>query len=162
MTDKPKQKIIWLRYLLLTLILGLFICGGLLVYIGLSGLDSISIEQNRTAELTIIPYCTLTPTSIPLDTKQQITVRYVSPEGFSIGAFVQIMNTQGAGLKIRSNPGTGDEVLFIGMDGDLFKIIDGPDEKDGFVWWKLAGFSDKKLEGWAAANYLTLAAPPVE
>jgi len=162
MTEKPKKKIISIKLCLFVLVLGLFICAAILVYIGLSGLETVTVEKNTTVQLTIIPFSTLTPTSVPIDTKQQITVRYVSAEGFTIGAFVQIMNTQGAGLKIRSNPGTGDKVFFVGMDGDLFTIVDGPDEKNGYSWWKLQGYSDKNLEGWAAADYLTLAAPPAE
>ena len=45
------------------------------------------------------------------------------------------------------------QVLFRAAAGAIFDVIGGPQEADGFTWWRLHDprFS---VEGWAVANYL--------
>ena len=91
------------------------------------------------------------PTSIPEE--QETTL---DTGGFSIGSVVQIYNTEGAGLRLRSNPGTSSSVQFIGDELELFTVINGPTELDGYVWWYLESPYDTTRSGWAAAAYLQL------
>ncbi len=163
MPDKSNHSIVTLQTCLYSLVFGLILCLGIIFFISLSGRETVKNKENAVAQLTIIPAPTFIATAVTtIDESPNLEVRYVSPEGFTIGAFVQIMNTQGAGLKVRSESGTGGEVTFIGMDGDLFMFIDGPDDKKGYSWWKLQGVEDTQLTGWAAADYLSLAAPAAD
>ncbi len=143
----------------LTLLLGVLVFGGIIAVFLISGRGTPESSEDALAQLTIIPAPTITPTvPVPLGTPN-LSVRYVSPEGFSVGAYVKVENTQGAGLKIRPKPGTGSDVTFIADEGDLFKVIDGPDDRNGYIWWRLQGLNDKALEGWGASAFLTLVAP---
>ncbi|MCX6054480.1 MAG: SH3 domain-containing protein [Chloroflexi bacterium] len=73
---------------------------------------------------------------------------------FSIGAYVQITGTGGVGLRIRENPGTGSETIFLANESEVFKIIGGPINNDQFNWWQLQAPYDKNRQGWAAADYI--------
>jgi hypothetical protein len=118
--------------------------------------------RQPTAIFTVIPALTSTPT---LTSEQMLTpsptaIGYISPEGITIGAFVQITGTEGAGLRIRSGAGTDQQPLFVGLDAEVFRIKDGPKDADGFTWWFLEAPYDSKRAGWAASKYLQMVAPP--
>lgn len=117
-------------------------------------------EHEESAQMTIIPAPTLTLTSVLPTATPEVTINYVSPEGFSVGAYVRIAKTDGQGLMIRPSPGTGEIPLFVASEGELFLIIDGPDEANGYVWWNVQKVSDETWNGWAAADFLELSAPP--
>jgi len=74
------------------------------------------------------------------------------------GDYVQISGTGGDGLRVRSGPGTQNPPLFLGMEAEVFQVIDGPKEADGFLWWNLAAPYDENRKGWAASNYLSVIA----
>jgi len=73
-----------------------------------------------------------------------------------VGAVVQISGTDGAGLRLRSEPGTASEVRFIGMDAEAFEVREGPQDQDDIVWWYLVSPYDEARSGWAASGYLTV------
>jgi hypothetical protein len=50
--------------------------------------------------------------------------------------------------RIRSNPGSGGEVLGEAQPGDNLLVIDGPQCASGLTWWKVRSLDG--LEGWAA------------
>ncbi len=143
----------------------LIIISGIIVFFitflttGILGLKSRKADADQLAQMTIIPAPTLTPIIAALEVQPTMVVRYVSTEGFTTGAYVKIVNTQGSGLKIRPEPGTAGIPLFIAMDGELYMIMDGPQDQDGYIWWKLRSVEDETKEGWGAANYFELAAP---
>lgn len=138
---------------------GLLFVGALIVITG-SALQNDPPSAAALAQMTVIPAPTITPTVPVVDEGETIDVRYVSPEGFSIGAYVKIQNTQGAGLKIRPNPGTDGNVKFIADEGELFIITEGPDDRNGYTWWKLEGFENPERAGWGASAFFELVAPP--
>ena len=101
----------------------------------------------------------VTPTSLPATLpaeNEEIDLDGQSPDDIQIGSVVQIFNTEGAGLRLRSNPGTSSSVQFIGEELEPFSVINGPVEQDGFVWWYLESPYDANRGGWAAATYLQL------
>ena len=109
------------------------------------------------ADLTIIPPSTATPgpTSVPT------TDATGTPEGqIGIGAYVQITGTEGAGLRIRKDPGQTGETVFLGEEEETFVVKDGPREADGYTWWYLVAPYDDTRAGWAAADYLAAIPPP--
>ena len=159
MDGKRKERVVTMTTCIMSLILSVVVFLGIIMVVISTRNPADDDPENALAQLTIIPAPTITATSPVVAEQPNLEVRYISPEGFSIGAYVKIANTQGAGLKIRPNPGTGGEVSFIASDGDLFTIIDGPDERNGYAWWKLEGFEDNSLVGWGASDYFALVAP---
>lgn len=119
-------------------------------------------DEIPTAVITIIAAPTATPTLSPdeLLTPSPTPPGYISPEGITLGAYVQITGTEGAGLRIRSGPGTGNKPLFLGLDAEVFLVKEGPAESDGFTWWLLEAPYDSTRAGWAASKYLQVVAPP--
>lgn len=134
----------------------------ILIY-GILGLNGVSYQKTisgrTTAYLTVIA-----PAFIPT---QDLSLLFITPtpttdpsfgdlQGIQIGKFVQITGTQGVGLKIRKQSGTGSSVNFIANDLETFQVIDGPVMKDDIVWWNIVTPYDPSRQGWAAASYLTL------
>jgi hypothetical protein len=74
----------------------------------------------------------------------------------SIGSFVQISGTDGAGLRIRLEPGIENVPQFIAMENEVFEVKDGPEYVDEFTWWFLVAPYNNNRKGWAAGTYLTV------
>lgn len=108
-----------------------------------------------TASFVVIPAPTLTQTPDPAITATVSAVNEVR-DGISKGSVVQIHGTEGAGLRLRSGPGTDYGLEFVGMDTELFEVKDGPVDSDGYVWWYLVSQYDENRSGWAASAYLSL------
>ena len=116
-----------------------------------------------TVALTVIPALTRTPTQVPTD--EDISPESTFPVGnpdsdLSIGAFVKVSGTGGAGLRLRLNPGLEAEPQFLGFEDEIFKIEEGPEEVDGYTWWYLVAPFESERIGWAAANYLEIVQEP--
>lgn len=74
-------------------------------------------------------------------------------DGFAAGEYVVIAGTSGAGLRIRTAPGTQAAIVYYGNDGETFRVVGGPVEADGFSWWYLE-HPQQEVRGWAAQDYL--------
>ncbi len=105
------------------------------------------VIQPPTPAATITP--TLAPSSAP-----------PSNDKIQVGSYVQIGGTGGAGLRLRSTPGTKSSPLFLGMEAEAFHVEDGPKYMDGFTWWYLVAPYDKNRSGWAVSNYLLIIQNP--
>ena len=75
-------------------------------------------------------------------------------DGIAVGMYVQISGTEGYGLQIREAPGVGSQPKFLAMDAEVFLVIDGPKDQDGYTWWLLKAPYDETRTGWAASKYL--------
>jgi len=75
-----------------------------------------------------------------------------------LGAFVQVFNTSGSGLQIRSGAGVQNPPNFVALDAEVFEVVDGPVEVDGYTWWLLTAPYDETRSGWAASAYLEVIA----
>jgi hypothetical protein len=73
--------------------------------------------------------------------------------------YVQISGTGGVGLYIREAPGVNSSARFLGMDSEVFKVIDGARESGGLLWYMLEAPYDESRSGWAAAEYLQVVSP---
>jgi len=110
-----------------------------------------------TAALTVIAAPTATLTEIPSSDEfpKSTSDAGLHPiEDLRIGSFVKVSGTEGAGLRLRSNPGLDSEPLYLGLEDEIFKIEDGPVELDGYQWWYLAAPFDSSRNGWAVSIYL--------
>lgn len=116
------------------------------------------IAHIPTAGLTLLPYQTLTPSLVPIynSTQSQGAESTVIVNQISPGMFVQISGTGGAGLHLRSGPGTEFSSNFVGMENEVFEVIGGPEDANGFTWWFLSAPYDETRNGWAVENYLSI------
>jgi hypothetical protein len=109
------------------------------------------------ADLTIIAPSTATSAAIEVPTPATTP----TPEGqIGIGSYVQIIGTEGAGLRIRKDPGQSGDTVFIGEEEEIFLVKDGPRDADGYTWWYLIAPYDETRAGWAAADYLASVPAP--
>jgi hypothetical protein len=83
-----------------------------------------------------------------------------SPGVIAKGAYIQIVGTGGSGLRVRSEPGLQGEVLFLALEDEVFQVMDGPSEADGYTWWYLVAPYNNKFSGWAVADYLAVIQNP--
>jgi hypothetical protein len=116
-------------------------------------------DGQPSALMTIIPAPTATATLQPTSVLPSATAP-VAVGGISQGMYVQISGTEGQGLRLRAGPGTSNPPRFLGMDAEVFQVVDGPKESDGFVWWYLEAPYDPGRSGWAASAYLTIVNQP--
>ena len=132
------------------------------VFAGL-GFDSKKTERVnwQLAALTVIPGPTSTPLISPTPTYDpaQGTATPL-PGEIAIGGYVQISGTNGEGLRLRNAPGLNGDHLFLGFDTELFQVIDGPQESDGYTWWYLLAPYDETRTGWAASDFLVAITEP--
>jgi hypothetical protein len=78
----------------------------------------------------------------------------------TIGSLVQVAGTGGDGLRLRVEPGLEEQVRFLGIEAEVFEVVDGPVELDGFVWYLLMTPIDEARRGWAVSNYLVTVQNP--
>ncbi|MBN1138941.1 MAG: SH3 domain-containing protein [Anaerolineae bacterium] len=130
--------------------------------------------QGRGADETPVPTATATrqaaPTatwtpSVPIQTATPTVELPIGPTALpgsfteiAPGATVTVQGTGNVGLNLRAQPTTGAAIVITVREGNSLTVLDGPQEADGLVWWKLRT-SDGK-EGWGAAKYLALKVNP--
>jgi hypothetical protein len=152
--------------------LSLWVIPGALIFMGiLFGLCGISLwlissplaqTNNQVAVITVIPASTSTPSEF--ENNNFLTPTNNGGEGptngISLENYVQIFNTGGDGLKLRSGPGINSPARFLGKEAEVFQVKDGPRKADGFTWWFLVTPYDEHRSGWAASTYLSVIASP--
>lgn len=123
--------------------------------------SSLGLEP-ASAAITVIAAPTSTPRLVA--TQPVLPVSQITPTAFlgsiTIGSYVQISGTDGAGLHLRTEPNLGAEPLFLGYDSEVFRVMAGPVEVDGYDWWKLTTPYDDSRTGWAVQNYLIVIQSP--
>ena len=113
-----------------------------------------SYDENARALITVIAAPTLTPTVYATRVPQTLEIHYVSEDGLSVGTVVEVYDTGSTGLSVRPQPGTGGYLNFVASEGERFKIIDGPDSRNNYIWWKIESVNNPDRNGWAASDYL--------
>jgi len=115
-----------------------------------------AVEEGLTlADLTIIPGPTSTPRIVSTPTHDPaLGTATPLPGVIALHGYVQISGTDGEGLRLRKDPGLTGEPLFIGFDAEVFRIVGGPQEVDGYTWWSLIAPYDNTRSGWAASAFL--------
>jgi len=114
------------------------------------------------ADVTLVPAPTATFSApgAALDPYAPTLTPTLAPGQISLGAYVQVVGTEGQGLRIRAAPGLGGEQQFMGFDSEVFVVQDGPQETDGYVWWYLVSNYDDGRAGWAVADFLEMIPAP--
>jgi hypothetical protein len=55
---------------------------------------------------------------------------------------------------MRANPSLAADVLLLGLESEVFEVLEGPSEADGYTWWLLSNPFDPTKQGWAADQFL--------
>ena len=108
------------------------------------------------ADLTIIPAPTATPNVTATFTPDPLIVGTptLAPNEIGLGGYVQIVGTDGEGLRLRTDPSLNGTPAFLGYDEEVFEVREGPQEADGYMWWYLVAPYDETRAGWAASDFL--------
>ena len=115
-------------------------------------------EFEGQAAITIIPRPTETPR--PTATPLPITPTPEAGTGIRVEAFVKVEGTGGEGVRLREQPSLEAETNYLGVEDEIFRVVDGPREEDGYLWWKLEAPANPEKTGWAVSNYLILDQSP--
>ena len=137
-----------------SLAIGIGIC--VILFFGAFFAAKISGRQTSdtpVAKIGIVPYVEPTATFPPTLTPIEPTAVVI--DGIQIGSSVQITGTEGAGLKIRNDFGITSVQKFIALESEVYEVIGGPEQTDGYVWWELSSAYDTERNGWAVSDYLT-------
>lgn len=108
------------------------------------------------ADLTVIPAPSATPNVTPTFTPDPLIVGTptLAPDVIGVGGYVQIIGTDGEGLRLRTDPSLNGTPAFLGYDEEVFEVREGPQEADGYIWWYLVAPYDETRAGWAASDFL--------
>ena len=141
--------------LIATLLLaGSFLAAGLLT-------PSDQSVYSGEAAITVIPVPTYTPTPVPAQPDFPVVTPTIDVAvGIHVDGYVKILGTDGEGLRLRRDPSLEGEIVNIGLEGEIFLVIGGPEERDGYLWWQLEAPLNTTRKGWAVSNYLEFAQSP--
>lgn len=124
------------------------------------------IPASGTAMVLVIEAPSPTPSLTPTPRVTATPTRDVPPSPLpgviAAGAYVQIHGTGGDGLRLRAGAGLDQPVGFLGLESEVFLVVEGPEEKDGYEWWLLESPYDEgqRRRGWAVSNYLSVVQNP--
>jgi hypothetical protein len=93
------------------------------------------------------------PTNPPEATQPPDTTDPPPPDsGIFDGATVEVFNTGGTGVNVRSQPSTEAAIITVFLDGTILTVIGVSIDAEGFVWWPVSGDG---VEGYVVQEYLT-------
>lgn len=148
---------------ILTILAGILLAGILIalivLMIKLGDQEAPRDLPEPTTELTIIPAPTQTQViNLPTSTFEPTPAptEALVEGAIGVGAYVKVTGTEGAGLRMRTEPGTSSAIMFVAMDEEVFLVTGGPTEADGYVWYQLEAPYDKNRTGWSVDAFLTL------
>ena len=142
-------------------LLGALGIAGLLILVTLLSIGWTKPDPARNfgfapADLTVIPAPTATPNVTATFTPDPLIVGTptLAPNEIGLGGYVQIVGTDGEGLRLRTDPSLNGTPAFLGYDEEVFEVREGPQEADGYMWWYLVAPYDETRAGWAASDFL--------
>jgi hypothetical protein len=86
------------------------------------------------------------------------TVAALSSGTLAAGQFAVVGGTDNLGIRLRFGPGATYSTIRIVMDGEAFKVLNGPEMAEGAAWWRVQDAQGNV--GWAAEEYLKPTAAP--
>ena len=105
--------------------------------------------------ITVIPVPTATQTPLPTPTETPAAAPLPGDGGgIEVGLSVQISGTGGDGLRLRRDPSLTGEIVYLGLEGEIFSVRGGPQQSDGYLWWQLEAPLNPQRQGWAVADFL--------
>ncbi len=105
-----------------------------------------------------LPGVIITPTPTLAPTAIQSTP---TPSGdIILGVYVEVSGTGGDGLRLHNEANVASKVNYVAIDAEVFIVMAGPVEADGYIWWELQDPVSKNAIGWGVANYLSVVKNP--
>jgi len=141
--------------IIVILLLVLRACG----VIGATGSDNATPTTSRAAtvvsgQAATTPGAELATTSAPPTATPMPPTP--TPATIRVGARVEVAGTGEDGMSFRTGPGTKYIRISVLKDGDVLRVVGGPEDADGFTWWRLE--AEDGAVGWAVENFLVLTA----
>lgn len=83
-----------------------------------------------------------------------------TPASIRIGSVIVVDGVDVNTLNVRSTTSlTESSILFRAQEGEIFNVIDGPQQASGFTWWQIQDPTDINRQGWAVSNFLAVQTP---
>ncbi len=99
---------------------------------------------------------TAADTAAPADASRGSTPQ--TPSGIVKGGYVRVGGTGGMDLRYRFGPGTEFLTIRIAEEGEVMKVVGGPEVEEGLTWWRLQ--DARGNIGWAVEDYVAPVAAP--
>jgi len=98
------------------------------------------------------------PTNLQLTGPTLAPVQFTpTPAPITINRRVMVVDVDEQKLNIRDSANVLESaVLFRADEGQVFVVVEGPLQGDGFTWWRIQDPNDTTRAGWAVANYLAV------
>jgi hypothetical protein len=149
--DATRTRLILLAGIALSLVILFFVPQ---IRAGLSTLTATPTPRTVPATATMIPLVI-----IPLPTETPVPPTPAPPPPppplvLAAGGYVQVVNTDGAALRIRLEPNTRGRILARVPEGSRLQIHDGPINDGQRNWWRITGFDNKGTLGWCVEEFL--------
>ena len=138
------------------LIAGLFLLSLIAYLYFLPEPDGFGVEPTASIFVVEGPTATIPAPTVTNGPPATATPVIVTGTDIKIGSLVQISGTDGEGLNLRTEPNTTSSIQFLGFDLELFEVVDGPVQAEGYWWWFLQTPVEHNRSGWAVENYLEI------
>lgn len=99
----------------------------------------------------------ITESTLPVADGLPTEAPFVDQSVFRIGATVAVIADA---LNIREGAGTSFTPVTLAQNGSLWRIVNGPQPADDFIWWQLQNPEDPLQQGWAAEEFLEVVLEP--
>ena len=142
------------------LVMGLILVGGSVLILNWIH-PGAQLGPVNTAQMVVLAAPTYTPPLPTVEPTLEPTATSPAaptppPVDVQIGQMVQISGTGVDGLRLRVEPGLQGKIMFVAIEAEVFQVLDGPRQADGYIWWYLVSPIQADYKGWAVANYLAL------
>lgn len=108
-----------------------------------------------TVTLAAIAAPTLPATTTAAPTVTPTVAPTAQPTTIGLGARVEVTGTGASQLRVRQAAGTSAATLKVVPDGTRFVVVGGPEQANGYTWWKVD--DQAGTVGWVAGQFLKLA-----
>jgi hypothetical protein len=160
----------WWSLVILIVFVGVAALGLLMIVMNLSTITL----ANQTPQVIVIsplpeggnpnPGNFAPPSSVPSATASlQVILPTVAPTrtalpgGCLLNQEVVVFGTGAVGLNLRAEPRLSGERLWIAREGDVLKVVDGPQYFDDIEWCKVESITRPGQVGWGAIDYMIAA-----
>lgn len=126
------------------------------VLLGL-GVGAYSVLGRRAPQTIGAPVVTAQPTAVSNVAEVAVertpifptatTVPSPTPVVLRVGGLARVSNTGGRPLRAREGPGLQAPARAAFSEGEEVRLLEGPEEADGYTWWRVEGASGT---GWSA------------
>ncbi len=143
------------RGAIITLLAGLVWLAGLWAVLG--GPPQRQLDPTPTVVLHLLLRPTATPSPSPTPWPSPTATPTATPlpqDAIAVGRFVQVRGTGGLGLRVREQPSLQATVRFLARETEVFRVLEGPVEADGHVWWYVAAPYAGTRRGWVVQDFL--------